>query len=114
MPETSIIIPVYNRKDELKRALNSIARQDYLDFEIIIIDDYSSESFESILNSYTTIPLRYHRLKSKGNANIARNKGIELAKGNFIAFLDSDDQWKKNHLKESLMFIKQNKLDGCF
>lgn len=114
MPLISVIIPVHNRRIELKRALDSILQQTFLDIEIIIIDDFSSDSYNDILINIKSIPIKYYKLKTKGNANIARNKGIKLAEGDFVSFLDSDDEWKKNHLQESVNFIKKNKLDGCY
>jgi len=114
-PEVSIIIPVHNRFEELKRALTSVYNQTFKDFEVIIVDDFSSIEINlSKLNIPVNVNVKLIRLTEKGNANIARNKGIECSYGNYISFLDSDDQWKENHLFESLNFLKQNKLDGCF
>ena len=111
--EVSIIIPVHNRIHELKRAVDSIIDQTYQNFEIIIVDDCSTtkinpELFKHIDN------IKIINLQEKGNANIARNVGARESNGKYVAFLDSDDQWKKNHLQYNLDFIRTNHLDGVF
>lgn len=88
-PEISICIPTYNRKEYLEETLKSIFAQTYSDYEIVIVDDGSTDGTEQMLKKagYT---VRYHWQKNSGDAT-ARNKLIELAQGRYITFIDSDD-----------------------
>jgi glycosyltransferase involved in cell wall biosynthesis len=105
----SVIIPNYNRVKRLHRALSSVLCQSYIKFEIIVVDDFS-ENYQEILNM---LP-RDHRVKilrhseNKGGG-AARNTGIIVAKGEIIAFLDSDDTWNNNKLKEYASAYMKNK-----
>ena len=115
MVEVSIIIPVHNRYKELKRALLSIERQTFQNCEVIIVDDYSEKPISSSLKEiFPTLDIYIFRLSKKSNANVARNRGIEESTGKYIAFLDSDDEWKKNHLIDNIKYLEQNNLDGTF
>ena len=110
----SVIIPVYNRIDTLRKAIESVLGQNYKDIEILVIDDCSDKPISSLIESFNTSLIRYFRFNKKTNANVARNKGIKESKGDYIAFLDSDDKWDKTHLVNSLQFISQHKLDGVY
>ncbi|OQX85235.1 MAG: hypothetical protein B6D55_07685 [Candidatus Omnitrophica bacterium 4484_70.2] len=114
MPKVSVIIPTYNREKYLPEAINSVLNQTYKDFEIIIVDDGSrdntKEVVESFMKKYPHIPIRYFYQENKGPA-AARNRGIKEAKGEYIAFLDSDDIWLPEMLKESLDFLKKHNFD---
>ena len=87
--KVSICIPTYNRKHYLKQALQSVFAQTYKDYEVIIVDDGSSDGTEHMLK-LERFPVRYHWQQNSGDA-AARNKLIELATGQYISFLDSDD-----------------------
>lgn len=106
MPEVSVIIPTYNRASFLKEAIESVLNQEYSDFELIIIDDGSTDSTRKIIEQYEG-KLRYYYQPHKG-VSPARNAGLRLARGNFIAFLDSDDLWKKEKLKIQIEFMKNH------
>ncbi len=110
----SIIIPVYNVEKYIARCLNSILDQDVdsKDYEVIVINDGSSDNSESILNKYaqTYFNFRVFTQKNKGVGN-ARNKGIELANGKYIYFLDSDDYLANNVLKDILFYVEKYNLD---
>lgn len=110
----SIIIPVYNREFELKRAVESVLKQTIQNFEIIVVDDFSQVDIKAIVESFEDLRILYFRLPKKGNANVSRNLGIAAAKGEYIAMLDSDDEWLPNHLEAKIKFIEENKLDGAF
>lgn len=98
-PFFSVIIPTYNRSYCIKRAVDSVLNQTFGDFELLIIDDFSTDNTEILLSQYTDVRLKYFRLdKNKGNA-AARNKGIKEASGNYVTFLDSDDTYDLNFLK---------------
>lgn len=89
MPTVSICIPTYNRKDYLKETLESIFAQSYKDYEVVIVDDGSTDGTEEMLKK-TAYPARYYWQKNAGEG-AARNRLIELAGGKFITFIDSDD-----------------------
>lgn len=92
----SIIIPVYNCKDYLKRCLDSVFAQDYKNYEVICIDDGSTDNSAQIAKEYD---VRYYYQENGGQA-VARNKGIELAKGEWLCFVDSDDAIEPNYLSK--------------
>lgn len=92
-PLVSVILPTYNRAELLKRAIDSVRAQTYENLEILIIDDASSDDTESIVRSYRDARIRYIRHSSNLGGAAARNTGLQLARGHFIAFLDSDDEW---------------------
>lgn len=92
----SIIIPVYNCQDYLKRCLDSVFLQDYSNYEVICIDDGSTDDSAQIAKEYN---VRYCYQENSGQA-VARNKGIELAKGEWLCFVDSDDAIQPNYLSK--------------
>jgi len=103
----SIVITTYNRRAFLKEAVLSVLDQDYQDKEIIIIDDGSSDgSFEEVRK----FPLRYV-WKQNGGISSARNMGIGVSNGEFIAFLDVDDLWKKGKLTKQVQTMIENQID---
>ena len=113
MKLVSVIIPYYKKIEYIEKALKSIFNQTYKNFEIIIIyDDKDKEDLKFIRKKIK----RFKRIKliiNKKNlgAGKSRNKAAKNAKGKYLAFLDSDDVWKKNKLKQQLNFMKKNKLD---
>jgi glycosyltransferase involved in cell wall biosynthesis len=95
----SVVIPTYNRSHLLPRALNSVLRQTYQPAEIVLVDDCSSDNTQEVAAScFGEIPLLYMRLEKNCGGAAARNAGIGRARGEYIAFLDSDDEWQPNHL----------------
>tara|TARA_Y100000588_G_scaffold390903_1_gene497812 strand:- start:98335 stop:99192 length:858 start_codon:yes stop_codon:yes gene_type:complete len=103
--EISVILPTYNRKYTLQRSIDSILNQTYRPSEIIIIDDGSSDgSFEWIESDYPNI-----RLIKQSNSGVssARNKGIKNSKGQWIALLDSDDEWLPDKLEKQVQSLKE-------
>lgn len=100
----STIIPTYNRKQTIGRALNSLLKQTYSDIEIIVVDDASTDGTEEyVLKSYTDPRIRYERLPKNAGADAARNRGLDIARGEFVAFLDSDDELFANALERLLV-----------
>lgn len=95
----SIIIPTYNRAPILTRAVNSVLRQTYENWELIIVDDCSTDNTEEVIKKeFDDKRINYYKLDvNKGNAG-ARNKGVEKATGEYIAFLDSDDEYFPDYL----------------
>lgn len=96
-PVFSVIIPVYNRTELLKRAVGSVLRQDFGDFEVLIIDDGSVVDIKTIADGFGDSRIRYFRQVNRG-ASAARNAGIDFARGTYVAFLDSDDIYLPHHL----------------
>ncbi len=111
----SIIIPSYNKQNYIARAINSVLNQTYQNFEIIIIDDGSTDNSISVIKQFKDKRIKLFVQKNLGVNNV-RNKGIEKAVGNYIAFLDADDEFLPNYLKIMYNLIKKysnNKFFGC-
>lgn len=89
-PKVSIIIPTYNRARFIKEAINSVLSQDFQDYEIIVVDDGSTDNTKEIINSLKNKKIRYFFQENKGRSR-ARNRAIKLARGQYLSFLDSDD-----------------------
>jgi len=111
MPEVSIIIPTYNREKFLSKAIKSILTQTFKDFELIIVDDGSIDNTREIVNGFIKQDrrIRYIYRKNSGGTSVPRNEGIKQANGNYIAFLDSDDQWLPEKLEKQITFFKNSK-----
>jgi glycosyltransferase involved in cell wall biosynthesis len=102
----SVVIPTYNRVSFLKDAIGSVLSQSYRDFELIVVDDGSTDETPELLLSYGK-KIKVITKANKG-PSAARNRGIKAAKGKWIAFLDSDDVWKPDKLEKQVQFIKDN------
>jgi glycosyltransferase involved in cell wall biosynthesis len=105
----SVIITVFNRKDIILRAINSVLNQTFKHFEIIIVDDGSTDGVEKILfpvlKKYDFIKYIRH---SNRNTPFSLNTGIKVAEGDYITFLDSDDEYEKNHLDLRMYYFHRN------
>jgi glycosyltransferase involved in cell wall biosynthesis len=97
-PLFSVVIPVYNRADVLGDAIQSVLDQTCQDFEILIVDDGSRDDPRSVVATFGDSRIRFHA-QPNGGGGAARNAGIDLARGRFIAFLDSDDHYLPQHLE---------------
>lgn len=102
----SIITPTYNRADKIGIAIQSVLDQSCQNFELIIVDDGSTDNTEDVVNSFEDHRLFYFKKKNE-ERNIARNYGIKKATGEYICFLDSDDILYSNHLSEAKLLIDQ-------
>lgn len=102
----SVIIPVYNSERYLTEAIESVLRQSVPPQEIIVVDDGSTVETTSVINNFSN-KVRYVYQKKSGVA-AARNRGLELSKGDLIAFIDADDIWLKNKIELQLHLIHQN------
>ncbi len=112
MAFVSIIVPTYNRKTVLKRALNSLYKQSFSDFEIIVIDDGSTDDTAEMIASY--FPLVQYVIQLNQGVSAARNNGLVLATGEWVAFLDSDDEWLECKLEKQISALKsQSKYKIC-
>lgn len=111
-PLISILIPTYNCEQYLTEAIQSVLAQTYQNIEIIVIDDGSTDGSAEIAQSYTTV--RYE-LQTHQGAGAARNRGAELAQGQFLAFLDADDLWVTDKLSHQMTAFENNpQLDMVF
>ena len=103
----SVIIPTFNRSYCIKKAIDSVLSQTFEDFELIIIDNYSTDNTEEIISNYRNEKIIYEKFNNNGVIASSRNRGIKLSKSKYIAFLDSDDWWKKDKLKISIDFLEK-------
>lgn len=105
----SVITPVYNVSRFIDRTLGSMLKQSYKDMEIVLVDDCSKDNSAEIIAGYTAkYPnIVYYKQEKNQGAAVARNKALELAKGRYVAFLDSDDMWCEGKLEKQLAFMKQ-------
>jgi glycosyltransferase involved in cell wall biosynthesis len=106
MPRVSIIIPTHDRKAFVPEAVESVFAQTYGDYELIVVDDGSADGTGEVLKQYGE-RLRYHYQENHG-VSVARNCGLALAHGEFIAFLDSDDLWLPKKLQVQVAFMDQH------
>jgi len=109
-PEISVIITVYNRKRTFFRALDSVLNQSYQNFEIIVVDDGSTDNFHNGLFKYLNYDYRIKYIRhANRKTQLTLNMGIAIADGRYITFLDSDDEYEKGHLKKRIEYFKKNK-----
>ena len=105
LPTVSVIIPTYNRAQFIGETIASVLNQTFQDFELIIIDDGSTDHTREVFEIYRSDPKVQFVFKNHEGACIARNKGIELSRGKLIAFLDSDDIWLPDKLLSQVRFL---------
>ncbi|MDB9281516.1 glycosyltransferase family 2 protein [Halorubrum ezzemoulense] len=103
MVTVSVVIPTYNRADVLPRAIESVLNQTYSDFEIIVVDDGSTDNTEEVVTSYTDDRVEYIPFSGNEGANAARNEGIRQSNGKYISFLDSDDKLLPTYFEECVV-----------
>lgn len=107
-PIASVILTTYNRSDILPRAIKSVLKQNYQDYELIIVDDHSTDRTEDVVNSFNRDKIKYiHHEQNRGLA-AARNTGIRKAQGKYIAFLDDDDEWLPGKLEKQVEFLDKH------
>jgi glycosyltransferase involved in cell wall biosynthesis len=108
MPKVSVIIPVYGHAEYVLDSLDSVFAQSYTDFEVIVINDGSPDATESILEPYISSgKIKYVCQENKG-VSTARNHGLALASGDYVAFLDDDDMWPASKLE-----VQANQMENC-
>jgi len=107
-PKVSVIIPTYNRAELLPRAIKSVLEQTYQDFEIIVVDDGSTDNTEEVIKEFQEQDKRIKYIKHDKNkgGSAARNTGIKAARGEYIAFQDSDDEWLPEKLEKQMKVFK--------
>jgi len=112
----SIVMPYRQKRDYIHKSVKSVLRQTYKKFELIILYDDSNLNDLDLLKKIAAKDKRIKLIINKKNigAGLSRNKGINISKGKYIAFLDSDDTWHKNKLKKQINFIKKNNYKFIF
>lgn len=108
-PLISVIMPAYNSGNFIKKAIQSVRIQTYKNWELIIIDDYSSDNTRNIIKNFSKLDkrIKYKFLKNNVGAAVARNEAIKISSGEYIAFLDSDDLWFKDKLFKQLKIMEE-------
>lgn len=101
----SIVIPLYNKEATVSRAVHSVLKQSFQDFELIVVNDGSTDNSCEVVESFNDKRIRLIHQENAG-VSAARNRGIEEAKGEFIAFLDADDEWMPNYLATQVQLAK--------
>jgi glycosyltransferase involved in cell wall biosynthesis len=114
-PKVSVVIPTYNRAAQVRKGIESVLAQTVTDLEVIVVDDGSSDDTEKTLGQIFGDRIRYYAQRNQG-ASVARNKGIEEARGEWIAFLDSDDIWEREKLEWQFKALERfgPECGGCY
>lgn len=116
----SVIIPTYKRSEKLDRAIQSVKNQSYKNFEVVIVDDNNPDTeyrknTENHMKKYKNDErIKYFKMEKNGGGAAARNYGIEKAKGEYICFLDDDDEFTPDKIEVQLKHMKKNNLDASF
>ena len=106
----SIIMPAFNCEDFIGTTLDSVINQSYKNWEVIIVDDCSTDNTVDVVQEYIKKDnrIKYHKLEKNSGAAVARNKAVDLASGKYMAFLDSDDVWFPEKLTKQIGFMEEN------
>ncbi len=110
-PSISVVIPSYNRADTIRRCLESVVRQTFAPFEVVVVDDCSRDNTAEIVKSFWDPRVRCIVLDKNSGAQAARNRGIREAKGDWIAFQDSDDEWLPEKLEKQVRALAETGYD---
>jgi len=108
MPKVSVIIPTYNRATLLEKAVQSVLYQTYNDFEIIVCDDASTDNTPQIINKFKDKRIRFTRYEQNKGVIKLRNAAITISNGDYIAFLDDDDEWLPTKLEEQIAVLQES------
>ena len=104
----SIIMPSYNTGRFIEETVRSVLSQTYTDWELIIVDDCSTDDTDAVAATFTDPRIRYLKNEKNSGAAVSRNRALREAKGKWIAFLDSDDLWLPEKLEKQIAFMKEN------
>lgn len=114
MPHFSVIIPLYNKAPYVRKTVESVLRQTFDDYELVIIDNGSNDGSSEIVASFTDPRIRIVRLEENVGVSNARNKGVELSTAPYITFLDADDWWEPTFLEEMARLIERHPDAGIY
>ena len=107
-PVVSVVMPTYNHAAFIGEAIHSVLSQTYGDFELIVVDNYSADDTESIVRGFNDPRIEYLKFSNNGVIAASRNVALKTARGEFIAFLDSDDTWTPDKIETQLEYLKAN------
>lgn len=102
MVAISVVLPTYNREKTLTRSIDSVLEQTFQDFELIVVDDASTDDTTTVIDQYDDSRIQFVSHEENRGGSAARNTGIDRAEGEYIAFLDSDDEWKPSKLQRQI------------
>ncbi|OUS31460.1 hypothetical protein A9Q99_02505 [Gammaproteobacteria bacterium 45_16_T64] len=105
-PQVSIVIPTYNRAVDLKRAIDSVFNQTFSEWEILVVDNNSTDSTDELISGYASQRITLLKIENHGVIAASRNLGIKHARGKWVAFLDSDDWWCPDKLTQSVQYLE--------
>jgi glycosyltransferase involved in cell wall biosynthesis len=106
-PKVSVVIPTYNRSQALRPTIESVLAQAYADWELLLVDDGSTDDTPEVARSYRDPRIRSVRQENRGHA-AARNRGLELARGEYLAYLDHDDRWPQEKLQFQVAYLDEH------
>ena len=107
MPEVTVVIPTFNSAHLLRRAIGSVAEQTFTDWEILVIDNNSTDSTDEVLRETRDARIRVLKVRNEGVIAVSRNMGVREARGRWVAFLDADDWWDVTKLEESVDALRR-------
>ena len=109
----SVVIPLYNKKESVAHTLKCVLMQTYQDFEVVVVDDGSTDGSAEIVEGVDDGRIRLIR-QENGGVSAARNRGIKEAKREYVAFLDADDEWKPEHLQTLVGLMEKYPQCGAY
>ncbi len=115
-PLVSIIMPAYNAEKYIRLAILSIQNQTFTNWELLIVDDFSTDNTVGIIKAASAKDIRIilKQLSKNSGTGVARNTALQMSKGRYIAFLDADDLWRKDKLQKQVEFLQTNNYAFCF
>jgi len=114
MPLVSVVLPTFNRAATIERAVRSVLAQTFDDLELIVVDDGSTDDTAERIAAFEDVRLRYVKLEKNGGAAAARNVGIGEARGKWVAFQDSDDEWLSEKLEMQMKRLAETGYSACY
>ncbi len=106
-PKVSVIMPLYNKAPYVRKAVESVVHQSFKDWELIVVDDGSTDGSDDVAKQYLDERCRLYKQDNQG-VSMARNRGVALSEGELLAFLDADDWWDESFLEEMVHFAEEN------
>jgi glycosyltransferase involved in cell wall biosynthesis len=108
----SIVLPTYNREPLIKESIESVLKQTFGDFELLIMDDGSEDATEQVVRALNDDRVKYFKMPHSGHTGRLKNYAIAQAKGEYVAFIDSDDLWKEKKLERQVDFLRREETIG--
>ena len=110
----SVVMPTYNRGNIISRSIDSVLSQSFSDFELIIVDDGSNDNTDDVINNFDDDRIKYIKLDENRGACNARNHGMNISRGDIIAFIDSDNEWFPEYLEKQICVLEKKEIDISF